>query len=174
MKNTLITLAALSLFSANAEIYKPSGKVEFTAKGFPTFITIKGVGEGVDGNMDIDGQMVKEATLKFPLNTLKTGMDLRDEHMHDKYLETKKYPMAELSLPAFELKDSGTVEGVLKLHNVEKKVNINYEASKGDQLKATAKFQIILADFGIEIPSFQGITVAKEINLAVDLTANKK
>ncbi len=174
MKNILIVLSALSLFSAQAEIFRPTGRVEFTAKGFPTFITIKGVGEGLTGSMEVEGKIIKEAIFTFPLKTLKTGMDLRDEHMHEKYLETQKYPLAKLILPSFELKDSGTIQATLKLHNVEKEIEVHYEASKSDKLKVTATFQIILADFGIEIPSFQGITVAKEISLAVNLTANKK
>ncbi len=171
MKILLLSLATLSIQAAT---YIPTGKVEFTAKGYPTFITIKGTGEGLQGQLDIEGNKVRSARLRFPLGKLKTGMDLRDKHMHDKYLETSKYPMATLELPSFELTESGEVEGELKLHNITKKVKVHFKAHSGETITAQANFKILLEDFAIDIPSFQGITVAKEINLAIDMKANKK
>lgn len=174
MKTFCFLTLFIILTSANAATYIPKGEVEFTAKGFPSFITIKGKGKGISGVIEMEGNLLKSGKIQFPLKTLKTGMDLRDEHMHDKYLETKKYPMAILTLPQVTLEKSGTIEGSLKLHNVSKKVSIDYEAASTSPLMTKASFSIVLGDFGIDIPSFQGITVAKDIKINVDLKAKQK
>jgi len=174
MKTFLFTLLTFSAFSIQAATYVPQGNVEFTAKGFPTFITIKGKGDGIKGSLEIKDNRIQSAIIEFPLKTLQTGMDLRDKHMHEKYLETSKYPTAILKLTPFTLNNSGEVEGELKLHNITKKVKVTYETESISPLVANAEFSIVLGDFGIKIPSFQGITVAKDISLAVSFKANKK
>lgn len=173
MKKTMIMLALISSTTFGASYKIGAGNVEFMAKGFPTFITISGKSQKVMGDLIIkDGKA--SGVFKLPLNTLKTGMDLRDEHMINKYLEAPKYPEATLTLDSFELKDSGTTKGKLKLHNVEKEIEINYEASKSDSsLKVETDFSLVLGDYNIEIPSFQGITVAKDIKLKVAFKAMK-
>lgn len=174
MKKLILMTLFVQIIAAKAATYLPQGSVEFTAKGFPTFITIKGRGEGITGVLEMEENELLGATIQFPLNTLKTGMDLRDEHMHEKYLETKKYPNATLTITKTSLKDSGSMEGILKLHNVSKNVTIHYEAEGRNPLVTKAYFSIVLGDFGIDIPSFQGITVAKEIKVEVALRAQKK
>lgn len=165
-----MTVAFLILSSTIlASTITTSGKVEFIAKGFPTFITINGKGDGVKGDLEITGNQVKKATFTFPLKSLKTGMDLRDEHMHEKYLESGKFPEAKLVLSEFPLNESGEVTGKLKLHNVEKQIKVQYQREGQEPLRLNAEFKVLLEDFGIEIPSFQGITVAKDILIKVNL-----
>lgn len=177
-KNILFTLLSLGLsISALGAPYKVgSGNVEFTAKGFPTFITITGKSGQVMGNLEMDPETkIANATFTLLLASLKTGMDLRDEHMTEKYLEVKKFPHATLTLPPFKLEDEGEVIGTLKLHNVEKEVTIKYtSSSSADALKVQTEFDLVLGDFQIDIPSFQGITVAKDIKLKVDFMARKQ
>ncbi|MCR9204131.1 MAG: YceI family protein [Halobacteriovoraceae bacterium] len=169
MKKIIIFGLLMSLMNTYGAQLKPKGNVEFVAKGFPTFITIQGKGGELSGEMNLHGDKVEKATFVVPLGTFKTGMDLRDEHMHDKYLESKKYPKAILYLDSFDLKDEGEVSGKLKLHNNEKNVQVKYTRVSSNPLKIEAEFKIILGDYGIEIPSFQGITVAKEIQIKANL-----
>ena len=173
--NSLIA-ASLSLPVMATPFKVGSGNVEFKAKGFPTFITITGKSTEVMGNLDFDQQtMMASGTFTLPLSSLKTGMDLRDEHMTEKYLEVNKYPNATLTLKPFKLEDEGEVKGTLKLHDVEKEVMIKYTSSKSaDALKVQTEFDLVLGDYKIDIPSFQGITVAKDIKLKVDLMARKQ
>lgn len=73
------------------------GGMEFVAIGRPAMIRIKGEGPKPEGNLSIsDGNV--SGKLLLALDKLKTGIDLRDTHMKDKYLETKKYPQAELTI----------------------------------------------------------------------------
>lgn len=171
----LLTLLSLTALTTKAATYKVGqGAVEFTAKGFPTFITIGGKSPKVMGSLRMEQDMVS-GTFKLPLNTLKTGMELRDDHMINKYLEAPKYPQAALTLRPFVLKDEGVTTGTLSLHNVEKDIEIEYTSSKSENaLMVETKFQLVLSDFNIDIPSFQGITVAKDIKLKVDFKAMKE
>ncbi len=165
---TMVTSIILTLSSAWSASYKVNqGEVEFTAKGFPTFITISGKSQNVSGELGLVGKKA-QGKFKLPLNTLKTGMDLRDEHMTQKYLEVGKFPEATLTLNEFDLRDSGEVQGLLKLHNVEKPIRITYESELTETgIIIKTEFSLQLSDYGIDIPSFQGITVAKEIKLRV-------
>lgn len=159
----MLTLS--STWGANYKVNQ--GEVEFTAKGFPTFITISGKSQNVSGELGLSKKRAK-GKFKLPLNTLKTGMDLRDEHMTQKYLEVSKYPEATLTLNEFDLEESGEVQGLLKLHNVERPIQITYESELTDSgITVKTEFSLQLSDYGIDIPSFQGITVAKEIKLKV-------
>lgn len=177
-KLTLSSMLALtmSLPVMAAPFKVGSGNVEFKAKGFPTFITITGKSNAIKGELDYNPETKQvSGTFILPLSTLKTGMDLRDEHMTEKYLEVKKYPNATLTLKPFMLKDEGEAMGTLKLHDVEKEVTIKYSSnSSADSINVNTEFDIVLSQFNIDIPSFQGITVAKDIKLKVDLMARKQ
>jgi polyisoprenoid-binding protein YceI len=172
---TLITLA-VSLPAMGVPFKVGTGNVEFKAKGFPTFITITGKSNSVAGTLDFNPETKKASgSFNLPLATLKTGMDLRDEHMTEKYLEVKKFPNATLTLKPFTLKEEGEAMGTLKLHDVEKEVTIKYTSNTSDDaIKVNTEFDIVLSQFNIDIPSFQGITVAKDIKLKVDLMARKQ
>jgi polyisoprenoid-binding protein YceI len=167
----ILSLFFLFLFlpTSFAAQIQPKGDVEFTAKGFPTFITIQGKGGNLTGSMEVEGNLVKKANFIVPLKDFKTGMDLRDEHMHEKYLESKKYPQAKLSLPDFKLEGEGKVKGTLNLHNKTHPIQVDYKTIEKNPLVVEAKFKLLLEDYGIDIPSFQGITVAKEIQVKVNL-----
>lgn len=167
----LLISLSLSTFGANFKV--GAGNVEFTAKGFPTFIKINGTSQKMTGELMLDQEMAK-GTFKLPLNTLKTGMDLRDDHMINKYLEAPKFPEATLILKPFKLEEEGTAKGILKLHNVEREIEISYTSNKeNDLITFDTAFDLVLSDFNIDIPSFQGITVAKDIKLKVAFKARK-
>jgi len=168
----LFIIISQSIFSSTYNVAK--GNVEFVAKGFPSFIKINGVSTKVDGTLKKDKDLLS-GTFKLDLSSLSTGMELRDDHMKNKYLEVGKYPTAILTLTPFKLEDSGTAKGVLKLHNVEKEIEIEYESSQNqNSISVETKLNLVLNDFQIAIPSFQGITVAKDIAITVNLKANKE
>lgn len=175
MKNLILiaitALFAQSLFAAPSTyvIKPPMGKVEFKTKGWPNLITIKGEGTGVAGQVRAEAGKAN-GTLTFDLTTLKTGIDLRDDHMKNKYLQVKEHPVAQLTLTDVKIPDSleGSFDfsGMMKLHGVEKEITGKGELSKdGNDLKMTAEIPVKLSDFKIEIPSYKGITVAEKVKV---------
>lgn len=133
---------------------------------------ITGESQSLEGHVtDQEKAGMDSLEITFPLNSLKTGMDLRDDHMKNNYLEVTKYPNAALKIMAFDLEDS-VAKGRLNLHGVEKEVMLNFTATqKDDALTVESDFDLVLSDYGISIPSFQGITVAKDIKISVKFTA---
>ena len=170
----LLSLAAalLCLNMAQAAQYKVSqGDVNFTAKGFPAFITIAGKTKNITGTLSKEGENIS-GRFSVDLATLKTGMDLRDDHMKNKYLKVGEFPKATLILPSFKPEASGTVQGELQLKDVKKPIKIDYTLeNSGGSMAIKTNFELLLNDFNVGIPSFQGITVAKTIKLAVAFKA---
>ncbi len=169
MKYMLALLLMFEVPLVLAEARVRSGSVSFLAKGNPGFMKIEGKGpEGMRGVLD--GQRGK---FIFPLKNLETGIDLRDEHMKEKYLEVEKFPDAVLELLNAEnltgpgSDSSGSFRGRLTLHGVTKEVSGEYEFSG---TKLIASFSIKLSDFGIDVPSWMGVTVADIVDLKTDIS----
>jgi polyisoprenoid-binding protein YceI len=145
--------------------------VKFLAIGHPSAIRIQGEGKTLltEKTSWKDGKF--SGTFRVPLDSLKTGISTRDRHMKEKYLETAKFPNADLELSACPLREGETTcLGKLSLHGVTKGVSIHLVESEGGPktLKISADFAIKLTDFGITIPKFANITVAEDVQIQVD------
>jgi polyisoprenoid-binding protein YceI len=180
MRNTLFRpLALVALFAlpvaASAAPLKVTGKpkVSFFAEGNPGALDIEGVTNQIA--VADDG-----ATLTFtvPMDTISTGIDLRDEHMKSKFLHTDKYPTVSLSAPRTSLTFPANVNeasnGTLKLpftaHGVTHDVDVTYEIRKtktGWRIKGSFPFNV--PDYNIEIPSYLGVTVEPAMKAEVQL-----
>ncbi len=87
-------------FAADAKLAASGlASVSFAATG-PAGMRI--VGSSSDLSVSDDAQNI---TVTVPLGNLKTGVDLRDQHMRDKYLEVPKYPNAELVVAKSAIRD---------------------------------------------------------------------
>jgi polyisoprenoid-binding protein YceI len=173
----LAILISVSSYGANLKCTPSTGQVVFEATGKPSFLKIKGEGEGPEGEVQMDKTI--KGSFKFKMNSLKTGIGLRDTHMKEKYLQVEKHPMAELKLeevakfdPAAENQTS-PFKGQITIHGVEKPVAGNVEIKKlatGYKIKAT--FETKITDFGIDVPSYSGITVTDVVKVSVDSQLN--
>lgn len=155
-------------------------KIEFRAVGMPSALKIVGVSNQLDGGFVLqNGILSGEATLK--LETLETGIKLRDDHMKNKYLQISQYPLAKLRLKQLTIKQgSGTeisikeipFEGELELHGVTKPIQgiLSLQGDKS-KLSVVSAFKIKSNDFQIDTPKFAGITLASDIDLKIEATA---
>lgn len=163
------------LFAAPIEYVPENPKIEFVAIGKPAMLKIKGHSEDLKAKITVDVKLLT-ANLIINLKTLVTGIDTRDNHMKDKYLEIAKFPTAELNIKDLQLPNvledikvnqaEQAFKGELQLHGVKKEVEGTYalEVSKG-KIKVLAKFSLNLSDFKIDIPSYIGIKVADKVNI---------
>jgi polyisoprenoid-binding protein YceI len=153
------------------------GKVEFTAVGKPTLLKIKGKGAKATGQLSIqDGKASGQAV--FNLGSLDTGISLRDKHMKDKYLEVGKHPTAtfeltEISLPnplpKGDFQKDVPFKGKLTMRGVTKDVAGTAKLKRdGPRMAGVVEFKTAISGFNMDIPSYAGITVANEINIAVE------
>jgi polyisoprenoid-binding protein YceI len=154
------------------------GKVEFRTIGRPAAIKIVGHGGAPHGKFTLNGRSVTgEASLD--LNSLEAGISLRTKHMKEKYLQVDKFPNAKLTitkmlLPGDIEKGSFTVDNVpfsgkLMLHGVENPIEGKSKIeSSGDQAKVTSQFSIKTADYKIDTPSFEGVSVTDAVDVTVE------
>ena len=179
----LVSIAVVSLtlgpnpaFGEEGLVRVGEAKVEFTAVG-PGGLKIDGT------TSDLEVQASKESLKVIcQLSTLTTGISLRDRHMRDKYLETAKYPTAELrvarsalTMPAAGGRSEGTASGILLLHGREKPVTFSYRVEdSGGGLTVSGKLAINIQDWDIQIPSYLGITVKPGVEIAVTFKAKQR
>ncbi len=166
MRKLLILL--LFITSAQAEVLKLSqGQVEFKAKAKPALISIDGKSNLLSGTLTGEDNIF-DGNFDLELTSLDTGIELRDDHLKNKYLEIEKFPNAKLSFTKTRIEKNKEInfEAKLNLHGQEKMVQ--GIATLNDDNRLEAEFKINLSDFGIDIPSFKGITVAKEVKIKVN------
>ena len=166
-----ILAAALLVVSAASAEWTVQGKksASFKAVG-PGGLSF--VGNGSDVAVKEKGDAV---AISVGLNSLKTGIDLRDRHMKEKYLETSKYPTAVLQVEKAKLKvpTPGTdIEGKLSLHGVTRTVRVHYSANGSNNKAAvTGTVHVNMKEFGINVPSYLGVTVKPDLDVSVQFDA---
>ncbi|QQR91136.1 MAG: YceI family protein [Myxococcales bacterium] len=143
--------------------------VSFLATG-PMGMKINGVTHAL--RVSEDGKTLQ---VEVHLTSLKTGIELRDKHMRDKYLEVGKYPIAKLEVPVSSIhvpsKPSKT-QGKVFLHGKTKSESFSYTVSPdGKQVHVHGELKLNMKDFGIEVPTYLGVTVKPEVTVQVDFDA---
>jgi polyisoprenoid-binding protein YceI len=125
-----------------------------------------------------------KGTIKVPVDSIKTGVELRDEHLRgDTWLDAKKNPNAEFTITKISGVDKlkandavdATVTGRFTIHGVTKEVTatakVRYTPGTKDKLRIQASFVIKLEDHKIEVPAIVKLKVSPDINVKVDLVA---
>jgi polyisoprenoid-binding protein YceI len=176
-KSTESIKAAAPAEGKSLSFKEAGGKVEFLAVGKPAMIKIVGEGPGPQGDLKIVDDKL-QGTLSIDMTKLTTKINLRDDHMKNKYLEVGKYPTAEIIFKdqPFKLSELST-EGSekpfsadLKLHGITKPVSGKIKLSQSQtNVSGVATFKITVTDYLDTLPSYAGIKVADEVEVTVDL-----
>jgi polyisoprenoid-binding protein YceI len=177
MKLSVLLFVVLPNIGFAAVSLEPAGgMVEVVAIGKPSFLKINGKGEAPKGKIRVNGKKLS-GKLDFNLNTLDTGIGLRNHHMKEKYLEVGKHPQASLEIPEQDLPAEfdpehpemreGEFKGRLTLHGVTKAVMGTFAVSEDSDV--AANFKIKLSDYAIDIPKYAGITIADEVDVNVKI-----
>jgi polyisoprenoid-binding protein YceI len=115
-------------------------------------------------------------SLQVNLETLETGIGLRDRHMLENYLEVQKgpeYATAVLEDIRIErLNGKTTMKGMLRLHGQRREVTGEAEIRQdNDGVRVQAQFPVRVSEFQIPKPSYLGVGVRDEILVKVSMTA---
>ena len=173
MKRSLRVALFAVLVSATAIASGPTRKgaaeATFTGKGPAGF---KLEGKTAELLLAAKGESV---VISVPLGKLDTGIELRNQHMREKYLEVAKYPNAELqlaraaiTLPAEGKSVEGKAKGTMTLHGKSQPVDFAYQIKReGNVYNVKGKVPLNLKAFAIDIPSYLGVTVKPDIETAV-------
>lgn len=155
------------------------GKTEFLAIGKPAMIKINGEGQGPEGTLTAAKNSLS-GTVKVDLTKLTTKIDLRDDHMKNKYLEVGKYPEAtleivNLQLPAdfSALTDKETevpFTGKFTMHGKTSDVNGKAQVRRiAKHVAGYAEFVFKITDHLDTLPSWMGVKVAENVTVKVQL-----
>jgi polyisoprenoid-binding protein YceI len=135
----------------------------------------------LSGELTIDSQNQAElaGSLTVDLRTLQTGIKLRDTHMRDNYLEVQKPGFEHATLTNIRLEGNtsepvGKVAftGVLAVHGLQRNVAGTADIRRvGDSLRVQASFPVKVSEFEIASPSYLGVGVRDEVNVAVTFSA---
>lgn len=176
------SLAALALsalpIAAEPRTYTiagPKNMVTFTIED--AVETINGSTPKVTGTIVADPANAAASSVEISaeMTAIDTGIDLRDHHIRDEFVETKKFPRAtfrsvSVTLPSTPIAANQpadvTVSGDFTLHGVTKRITTPVRIvlipesditkstrGPGDWLHATATFPLTLSDFGVKVPT---------------------
>ena len=198
--SALLYLILSSIVLAGTTTFYAQDKVRRNVMRFESHApleTIVGITNQITGDIRVDPTNIKDGTsAKFEVNlaSMKTGIDLRDEHVRDKYLETEKFPKAVftfdkiISTSKDTLADRETIdlvaEGTFDLHGVKRKeqmdLKVTYfkesEATRaklpGDLMRVEGSFIIKLSDYNIKVPTMVILKLDENIKVGIDVFAN--
>jgi hypothetical protein len=106
-----------------------------------------------------DGDQIQVKKISIKKNDLKTGIDLRDEHM--------KKRIKERTISVKDIKASGgSGTGTITINKVKKEISFKYKED-GEKIKAT--FSLNLLDFKIDDINYLGVGVENSITLNIEI-----
>ena len=182
MKNTVYILGFFIVFVSS--VWAEEFQVDKDKDREVKFISdapvekIEGITDKIDGYLfwqGTDTLNTSELYFEVDLNSIDTGIGLRNRHMRDNYLETDKFPFARYSAKAVEIKKSSNREsyevqtrGKLQLHGVERDVDVDGTVSPvEDGYLIECRFDVALSDYDIKIPKLMFLKVNEIIALEV-------
>jgi polyisoprenoid-binding protein YceI len=208
MKKYLAFLLVTILFTASAFAQgfkvKASGEQTFNFEdqrgrnqasffSYTPLEDITGLSNAVKGSVTFDVKDIKtlKGKISIPVSSIKTGIDMRDEHMHSVgWLNADAFP--DISFDIKKVSDiksladnklTAKVTGDFSLHGVSKSVvtdaTLTYldenEQTKmrapGDLLGVQTKFNVKLSDYGVD-NKLVGQKVAEEIEISVNIVGS--
>jgi len=201
-----ITLFATALLASSALAdpttfaFSPGGLSQVTFSSEAPLETINGSSNAVTGSVAVDLAAPGAATgsVSFPVASLRTGIDMRDEHLHgEMWLNATVNENITFELTGVAFGDGATLAnaapaeatltGSLTIngatHEVTTTASIGYyeiddqtremggmTGLTNNVLRVNADFDIALADYGVSIPPPLALKVAETVTLGVRLT----
>lgn len=177
----IVTLSILTglnnVHAAVLQLHEQAGSIKFTAIGKPAMLRISGEGLGPEGQLNLEDKKIS-GEVQVQLKSLKTGIDLRDEHMKNKYLEVSSYPDAKLKLNNIDFPQSlehftgkatsQKFSGILTLHGVSMPIEGQFDISADDKsFQIKAQYSINLSDYNIQIPNYAGLKIADKVDIEI-------
>jgi len=150
-------------------------KVVFHADATPGALDIEGVTS--DLALDDDGTRL---LFTVRMDTVETGIALRDDHMRKNFVQTDVHPLLTLEMPraALSLPAAGatqvtaTVNGAFTVRGQAEEVPVTYTMTQEKAgWKIRASFPFDVTKHGIAIPSYLGVTVAPAMTAEVTFRA---
>ena len=178
MKIQIIYFLMLVPLVAKEIYFTRSGNVSFFSS---TLIEdIKADNDQVTCVMDLE---TGEVSFQIPILGFNFKNGLMQEHFNENYMESDIYPNASFkgkvkdwgSIDLTETYQTVRLDGTMTIHGVSKKISEKGKISLiNDNVYGSSKFQIMVADYDIEIPKLLRENIAKVIDVDTELVLKKK
>lgn len=186
MRNILSVLVILLLTSTGI-----SGEFHVTSsqKNLVKFISdapiedFEGVTDKIDGYLYWEGDDFtnkSDVYFEVDLNSLDTGIGLRNRHMRENYLHTDQYPTTNFKGKLIKSEKIANnqykveAQGNMFIHGVERLKSIQAIITKnGDLYNIKSEFGVKLSDYKIEIPSIMFYKIDETMSLVLDFYVEK-
>jgi polyisoprenoid-binding protein YceI len=180
-----VCLTAVGAYGATFSINSSGGQDTVYFRSEARLEFIEGKTNNLDGSFQFDPSNLSAAiqgTLRVDLRTLKTGIDMRDEHMRERHLQTDQFPFAYFQLTGVkglpqEFKGDTTyqavAEGFFYIHGIKRKIEALLEITRrgenesSDALAVRAKFPMNLDAFKIPRPKALFLKLAETVDVEV-------
>ncbi len=162
------------------------GQEYLTTKGQVTFLSKAPLNEFEGKSSSLNGLVNLETNLLdffVDLNTLKTGIGLRDSHMRENYLETEKFPFAEFTgklvqQPTLIMGKKTPVKaiGKFKIHGIEREIEVPgfLTLAQNGRMELETSFSILLSDYEIPLPKLVFYELAQEQKVTINAILTQK
>lgn len=157
MFKQFFALIAIALCLASGFVMA-AGKCEITGHAVKGTLDFSVGGCVIDGKPKIEGGKVSG---EFTVDATKLDAGVRNEHMHDKYLETKKFGKVTLKLDPMP-EAGGEFTGKLNLHGIEKPIKGTADKSS---IGYGFKFEINRKEFGIADVFYKDIVIGDSLSV---------
>jgi len=179
MKKVLYSIVAASMLmtiqvNAQSKYFTREGNVQFLSKA--PMEEINAVNRKVTSVLDISTGQIEFSVLMKAFEFQKA---LMQEHFNENYVESDKYPKTVFKGTIDNASDikwttDGTypvkVNGKMTLHGVTKDVSVPGTIEiKGGRILAKSTFNILIADYDIEIPKLVKDKVSESVKVDVDM-----
>lgn len=171
------------IFGLLIAVGQVSAQKYFTKTGHISFVSDTPL-EKIEGHNKSSNCVLDVATGKLEFATLIKGFQfekaLLQEHFNENYMESNKFPKATFkgqisNYTKLDLSKNSKVpvkvSGDLTIHGVTKKITTDaiLMISNG-KIDADATFNVLVADYGIQIPALVKDQIAKSVKVKVDAT----
>jgi polyisoprenoid-binding protein YceI len=151
-----------------------------------SYDTFDGTTKKVTGTIVADAAAPTSASVNLTVNvdSLDTGVGLRNKEMRERYLQTPKFPDATFKSVSIEGPASIAanapadlkITGDFTLHGVTKRLTIPVRVVliPDGRIHATSQFNVHMPDFGIDVPKNVLVTVNDDVPVRLDIWAAAK
>ena len=143
----------------------------------------EGVTEKIDGYLYYENDDLTEKSAVYfevDLNSLDTGIGLRNRHMRENYLETDKFPTTHFkgeiinAVETSKNKFDVIGRGELFIHGIKKMVEVRGTLGKSGQMyNVKVTFEVKLSDYEIEVPSIMFYKIDETMHLQLNFFISK-
>lgn len=176
-----VAVAAPGPGGVGSGYFAKGGRIGFNVGSNIPFLSVTGSSSAISGSGEgaLAGDVATVRNLRFEVDpkSFKTGMKIRDDHLHEKVFKTSDGSFPSLVLRAEEFqaklnpktsKWEGTLNAQLTMHGVTKPVSLNASLEKkGKGAVVSAEGSVKTSDFGVATISYSGATVNDKVAISV-------